>query len=74
MENQDDKGVRENKKPPQKGGFCNFGGERGIRTPGPFRVNGFQDRRFRPLSHLSRALQHTIMNIFCNYLSHMEQD
>ena len=28
-------------------------GERGIRTPGPVRDNGFQDRRFRPLSHLS---------------------
>jgi hypothetical protein len=25
----------------------------GIRTPGPLRVNGFQDRRFRPLSHPS---------------------
>ena len=31
-----------------------IGGEGGIRTPGPFRVNGFQDHRFRPLSHLSR--------------------
>ena len=30
-----------------------IGGEGGIRTPGPLRVNGFQDRRFRPLSHLS---------------------
>ena len=29
------------------------GGEGGIRTPGPFRVNGFQDRRDRPLRHLS---------------------
>ena len=29
------------------------GGERGIRTPGPLRVNGFQDRRDRPLRHLS---------------------
>ena len=28
-------------------------GERGIRTPGPFTVNGFQDRRIRPLCHLS---------------------
>ena len=33
-------------------GFC-FGGERGIRTPGPLTVNGFQDRRIRPLCHLS---------------------
>ena len=31
------------------------GGEGGIRTPGPLRVNGFQDRRFKPLSHLSAA-------------------
>ena len=30
------------------------GGEGGIRTPGPLRVNGFQDRRYRPLSHLSK--------------------
>ena len=28
------------------------GREIGIRTPGGFRLNGFQDRRFRPLSHL----------------------
>ena len=30
-------------------------GERGIRTPGPVTVNGFQDRRNRPLCHLSAA-------------------
>jgi hypothetical protein len=31
-----------------------FGGEGGIRTPGrESTVNGFQDRRFKPLSHLS---------------------
>ena len=40
-------------KKPQTGAFL-FGGERGIRTPGRFPVNGFQDRRFRPLSQLSR--------------------
>lgn len=28
-------------------------GERGIRTPGPVTVNGFQDHRIRPLCHLS---------------------
>ena len=28
-------------------------GETGIRTPGTLRYNGFQDRRYRPLSHLS---------------------
>ena len=30
----------------------NDGRERGIRTPGGVTLNGFQDRRFRPLSHL----------------------
>ncbi len=29
------------------------GGEAGIRTLGRSPFNGFQDRRFRPLSHLS---------------------
>ena len=29
------------------------GGEGGIRTHGGLPLNGFQDRRFRPLSHLS---------------------
>ena len=33
----------------------NICGERGIRTPGPVTVNGFQDRRIRPLCHLSAA-------------------
>jgi hypothetical protein len=28
-------------------------GERGIRTPGGLTLNGFQDRRIRPLCHLS---------------------
>ena len=30
-----------------------FSGERGIRTPGTSRYNGFQDHRIRPLCHLS---------------------
>ncbi len=30
----------------------NSGRERGIRTPGGVTLNGFQDRRFQPLSHL----------------------
>jgi hypothetical protein len=30
-----------------------FSGERGIRTPGTSQFNGFQDRRDRPLCHLS---------------------
>ena len=32
------------------GGFLIYGGGPGIRTPGTSRFNGFQDRRFRPLS------------------------
>jgi hypothetical protein len=31
----------------------NFGGERGIRTPGAFTPNGFQDRLLKPLGHLA---------------------
>ena len=33
--------------------ICAFSGERGIRTPGGVTLNGFQDRRNRPLCHLS---------------------
>ena len=36
-------------------------GEGGIRTPGGFHLNGFQDRRNRPLCHLSAAK----INFFC---------
>ena len=32
-------------------------GERGIRTPGGVTLNGFQDRRNRPLCHLSCGLR-----------------
>ena len=37
--------------------FILFCGERGIRTPGASQLNGFQDRRNRPLCHLSNALK-----------------
>ncbi len=40
------------------------GGERGIRTPGPSQVNGFQDRRNRPLCHLSGAKIHEQKHYF----------
>ena len=36
--------------------FLAFCGERGIRTPGTSQFNGFQDRRDRPLCHLSLHL------------------
>ena len=51
------------KEPPLGGSLClhfEIGGEGGIRTPGPLRVNGFQDRRYRPLSHLSKPGTHLI--------------
>ena len=35
------------------------GGEIGIRTPGTFQFNGFQDRRNRPLCHLSGRKDNT---------------
>ena len=35
------------------------GGERGIRTPGASQLNGFQDRRNRPLCHLSIQVKGT---------------
>ncbi len=34
-----------------------FRGERGIRTPGTSRYDGFQDRCNRPLYHLSNTLK-----------------
>ena len=40
--------------------FFVFGGERGIRTPGPVKINGFQDRRIRPLCHLSSDKSRTL--------------
>ena len=36
--------------------YKTLGGERGIRTPGSSHFNGFQDRRNRPLCHLSCRL------------------
>ena len=42
----------ETQNPPVAQGEMN-GGERGIRTPGDLRLSGFQDRRLRPLGHLS---------------------
>ncbi len=37
--------------------FRTSSGERGIRTPGTSQYNGFQDRRDRPLCHLSCFLR-----------------
>ena len=46
-------GWGKNKNSPALCAELHFCGERGIRTPGRFHVNGFQDRRIRPLCHLS---------------------
>ena len=43
------------KSPAQSAELQFFSGERGIRTPGPVKINGFQDRRIRPLCHLSKV-------------------
>ena len=67
-------GGRRNKKTGLLPGFFFFlsGGERGIRTPGTSQFNGFQDRRNRPLCHLSFGLGckdiyffGTSKNIYC---------
>ncbi len=45
-------------------------GERGIRTPGPVTVNGFQDRRIRPLCHLSlRGCKYNYKKIYFKKIS-----
>jgi hypothetical protein len=55
-----------NKIPRQGRGIISFGGERGIRTPGTFQYNGFQDRRIRPLCHLSGRESKDFFNIYNN--------
>ena len=45
-------------------------GERGIRTPGTSQFNGFQDRRNRPLCHLSSKSGAKVLLFFelCKFL------
>ena len=38
-------------------------GETGIRTPGTSRYNGFQDRRNRPLCHLSKTPLSEVLSV-----------
>ena len=48
-------------------------GERGIRTPGPVTVSGFQDRRNRPLCHLSAAkviIENDLQNLFLHFATY----
>ena len=42
-----------------------IGGETGIRTPGASQHNGFQDRRNRPLCHLSFCLRTCALQKCC---------
>jgi hypothetical protein len=53
---------------PTNVGFLISGGERGIRTPGSITYNGFQDRRIKPLCHLSAGKISTIYGVTKNYL------
>lgn len=39
-----------------------FSGETGIRTPGALQHNGFQDRRNRPLCHLSKIKKEALFS------------
>jgi hypothetical protein len=43
---------------------CILNGAGGIRTPGTFRYNGFQDRRLKPLGHCSSSLFTILYVIF----------
>jgi hypothetical protein len=55
----------ENKNASLSAGHSFFaGGRRGIRTPGPLTVNGFQDRRNRPLCHPSGRKIKASISIF----------
>ena len=38
-------------------------GETGIRTPGTSQYNGFQDRRNRPLCHLSKTSLSVVLSV-----------
>ena len=53
----------QNEKPTAKELWVSFCGEGGIRTPGGITLNGFQDRRNRPLCHFSGAKVHHFMVI-----------
>ncbi len=46
-------------------------GEQGIRTPEPVTVNGFQDRRIRPLCQLSAA-KVQIFSFMQNFISNFQ--
>ena len=43
--------------------FSVYCGETGIRTPGTSQYNGFQDRRNRPLCHLSKTPLSEVLSV-----------
>ncbi len=45
-------------------------GAGGIRTPGAFRHNGFQDRRLKPLGHCSKMLQ--VGSVYSPHRDHLD--
>ena len=45
-------------------------GKRGIRTPGTFQYFGFQDRRNRPLCHLSIRFSRNRLQRYNNFLTY----
>ena len=45
-------------------------GERGIRTPGGVTLNGFQDRRIRPLCHFSNGCKYTALFFLTKPFNH----
>ena len=53
------KRIQKNRPSKLDGFFVPFCGEGGIRTPGRFHVNSFQDCRNRPLYHLSNPICYT---------------
>ena len=53
------------------GFFC---GERGIRTPGGVTLNGFQDRRIRPLCHFSNGCKYTALFVLTKPIQPLIED
>ena len=53
--------ISHKKKPGANSTWLFKSGERGIRTPGGVTLNGFQDRRIRPLCHFSNGCKYTAL-------------
>ena len=57
-----------------KSNNLNQSGERGIRTPGTLQYAGFQDRCYRPLSHLSKINNNPWAQMDSNHRSRKTAD